>query len=226
MTFELVGHDRQCAAAGQSPQWVESGRFGVITAAMKTAQRFTLAFATLLPMTGCGQNLGDYAVEDIRVVPDIPRSHVGSPSPPYDRYLEIRLASKTNLTSIGRKVDAVYVDADFCPLRNPNGLIAFGPYSDNKQDLGLPGEAKALDAGKDGLVRYRLYVVAAYKATQAFEPGHVQLPAYNLQAGDRDLCLRLFATGYNLIKSRSETIRVPADMVASAIKKASVRAQS
>jgi hypothetical protein len=62
--------------------------------------------------------------------------------------LEIRVASKTNLTSIGQTVDAVYVDADFCPLRNRNGLIAFGPYSDEKQDLGLPRDANALKVGR------------------------------------------------------------------------------
>jgi hypothetical protein len=181
---------------------------------------------TLLPVTGCGPYLGDYAVEDVRVIPDIPPSRSGSPSPGYDRYLEVRLASKTSLTSIGRKVDAVYVDADFCPLRNTNGLIAFGPYSDGKQDLGSPGDAPALKADRDGLFRYRLYVVVAYKAQRATEPGQLQLPTYNLQASNRDLCLRLFAPGYNLIKSRSEIIRVPAEMVATALKRVSLRAPS
>jgi hypothetical protein len=189
---------------------------------MKTAKRFILVLATLLPVTGCGQYLGDYAVEDVRVVPDIPPSHAGSPSPGYGAYLEVRLASKTNLTSIPPNVDAVYVDADFCPLRNGNGLIAFGPYSDDKQDLGLLSDAKPASAGRDGLFRYRLYVAVAYRAQRVTEPGQLQLPTYDLEANNRDLCLRLFAPGYDLIKSRSETIRVPAAMVALALKRASV----
>jgi hypothetical protein len=192
---------------------------------MKSAKPFTVALATLL-LTGCGQYLGDYAVEDVRVVPDIPASHEGSPSPSYGQYLEIRIASKTNLTSIGQKVDAVYVDADFCPLRNRDGLIAFGPYSEAKQDLSLPGDANALKVGADGLYRYRLYVVVAYAAQRTTQPGQIQLPTYNLQGGNRDLCLRLFAPGYNLIKSQSKIIKVPAELVASALTKAPVRSPS
>jgi hypothetical protein len=192
---------------------------------MKSAKPFTAALATLL-LTGCGQYLGDYSVEDVHLVPGIPPSREGSPSPSYGQYLEIRVASKTNLTSIGQRVGAVYVDADFCPLRNRDGLIAFGPYSDEKRDLGLPRDANALKAGADGLYRYRLYVVVAYRAQRVTEPGQLQLPTYNLQVSKRDLCLRLFAPGYNLIKSQSEIIKVPAEVVATALRKAGVRAPS
>jgi len=185
---------------------------------MKRAQRLSLAVASLLPLTGCGQHLGSYAVEQVRVVTEIPQSFF-SPSPSYGRYLEIRVASKMSLTSIGRNV-AVYIDADFCPLRNRNGLIAFGPYSNDEEDLGLPGDATALKAGRDGLFRYRLYVSVAYGGQRPTGPGQLQLPTYDLKLSNRDLCLRLFAPGYNLIKSRSETIRVPAEMVSTALKEA------
>jgi len=184
---------------------------------MEKAQRLTLALTSLL-LTACGQHLGSYAVQQARVVTQIPPSHLGSPSPSYGQYLEIGIASKTSLTSIGGNVDAVYVDADFCPLSNRNGLIAFGPYGDDGQDLGLPRDAKPLRAGTDGLFRYRLYVVIAYTAQRATASGQLPLPTYNLKGSNRDLCLRLFAPGYNLIKSRSETIRVPAEIVSSALK--------
>lgn len=148
----------------------------------------------------------------------MPDSHFGRLSPPYGQYLEIRVASKTSLTSIGKKVDAIYVDADFCPLRNRDGLIAFGPFSDDGRDLSLPSDAGALHAGKDGLFRYRFYVVVSYTAQRAASPGQLQLPTYDLREAKRDLCLQLFAPGYNVIKSRSDTIRVPADMVSAALK--------
>jgi hypothetical protein len=182
---------------------------------MRDAHRLAVVLAGLSPLAGCGQYLGSYAVEEVRAVTDVPKSHFGSPSPSYGQYLEIRLASKTSLTSIGR--DAVYVDADFCPLRNRDGLIAFGPYSDDAQDLGLPADAQPLKARSDGLFRYRLYVVVAYNAQPA-TPGQFQLPTYNLNRSNRDLCLRLFAPGYNLIKSRSDTIRVPGKMISMALK--------
>ena len=184
---------------------------------MGNAQRLTSAVTSLLSLTGCGQHLGSYAVEEVRVVAEIPRAHYGSPSPSYGKYLEIRLASKTSLTSIGGKIDAVYVDADFCPLSNRNGLIAFGPYSNEGQDLSLPSDANALKASRNGLFRYRIYVVAGYKAERAKGPGQIQLPTYDLNGSNRDLCLRLFAPGYNLIKSRSEIIRVRAELVSSAL---------
>lgn len=168
-------------------------------------------------LTGCGQYLGSYRAESARAVTDVPNSHFGKPSPPYGEYLEIRLASKTSLTSIGRKVDAVYVDADFCPLRDRNGLIVFGPFSDEVRDLSLPRHASTLRAGRDGLFRYRLYVVPAYNAHRVSAPGQLQLPTYDLREAKRDLCLRLFAAGYNLIESRSDIIRVPADMISAAL---------
>jgi hypothetical protein len=187
---------------------------------MRNARRLAVVLAGLLPLAGCGQYLGSYAVEEVRAVTDVPKSHFGSPSPSYGQYLEIRLASKASLTSIGR--DAVYVDADFCPLRNRNGLIAFGPYSDDAQDLGLPADAHPLKAESDGLFRYRLYVVVAYKVQRATQPGQIQLPTYDLNRSNRDLCLRLFAPGYNLTKSRSDTIRVPAKMISLALKQTTV----
>jgi hypothetical protein len=183
---------------------------------MRRSRRLTVALASLWPLAGCGQYLGSYAVEEVREVANVPESHRGSPS--YGRYLAIRLASKTSLTSIGKKIYAVYVHADFCPLRHPIGLIAFGPFGYDGEDLSLPANASGLRAGSDGLFRYSLYVVVAYSAQRATQPGELQLPTYDLDGSNRDICLRLFAPGYNLIKSRSDTIRVPAAMISAALK--------
>jgi hypothetical protein len=187
---------------------------------MSKARSLSLVLWSLL-LTGCGQYLGSYTAESARVVTEVTDSHFGQPSPPYGQYLEVRVASKTSLTSIRRKVDGVYVDADFCPLRNRNGLIAFGPFSDDGRDLSLPSDAGSLHAARDGLFRYRLYVVVAYTAQRETSPGQLQLPTYDLRGAKRDLCLRLFAPGFNLIRSRSGTISVPADMISTALKSTS-----
>jgi hypothetical protein len=197
---------------------------------MRQTECLPFVFGIMLLLTGCGQNLGSYIVESIQVVTEIPKSRFSASSPsygpsPYGQYLEIRIASKTSLTSIGRKLDAVYVDADFCPLRNRDGVIAFPPFSDDRQDLSEPSDASALRAGRDGLFQYRVYVVVAYTAQRA-KPGQFQLPTYDLLRTHRDLCLRLFAPGYNLIKSRSDTIRVPADMIAAALRRARIPSSS
>jgi hypothetical protein len=192
---------------------------------MTNALRLVLLGA-IISLAGCGQHLGSYAVEAVQVVPELPKSHYGTASSSYGRYLDILVASKTSLTSFGSNVDAIYVDADFCPLRNRLGLVAFGPYSDGRQDVNLPSVAVALHAGRDGLYRYRLYVVVANRAhRQTAEPGQIQLPTYDLRSANRDICLRLFAPGYNLIKSRSDTIRVPASMISAAISRDTIPAQ-
>ena len=198
---------------------MESCHFVTTIRRMKTSQRLMVLLVAVLPLVGCGQYLGSYTVEEAHVVTEIPKSHQGSPTPSYGQYLEIGLASKTSLTSVRRDVTALYVNADFCPLRNDNGLIAFGPYSDDAQDLSEPHDARPLKAASDGLFRYRLYVVVSYKAQRVTQPGQLQLPTYDLNRSNRDLCLKLFAPGYNLTGGLSDTIRVPARMISAALKR-------
>jgi hypothetical protein len=71
-----------------------------------------------------------------------------------------------------------------------------------------------------------LYVVVAYRAPPATQAGQIQLPTYDLHGSNRDLCLRLFAPGYNLTKSRSDTIRVPAGIISAALKQAPIARSS
>jgi hypothetical protein len=137
----------------------------------------------------------------------------------YGPLLDIRLTSKTSLTALGEKLDAVYADADFCPLHNAHGLIAFGPFGDDGQDLRLPSAAPAQKPDTRGLYHYRIYVVVAYRARRVAERGQMQLPTYDLRATDRDLCFRLFAPGYNIMKSRSDTIPVPRSLLSEALAK-------
>lgn len=195
---------------GESLLWVESGHSAATKRTVRMSARLSIALATLL-ISGCGQNLGTYAVGAVRVTTDVPLS--AETAAQYGDFLEVRLASKTNLTALADGIDAVYVDADFCPLRNPDGVIAFGPFGDGGEDLGVPSVAPALRQSADGDFHYRIYVPIAYRAGPATKPGQIQLPRYDLRETKRDLCLRLFAPGYNILKSRSETVRVPANVI-------------
>lgn len=174
-----------------------------------------LAISALFLLAGCGQNLGDYAVESVRIATDAPLSDETSSS--YGRFLEVRLVSDTSLTALSEEIDGLYVDADFCPLRDGNGLIAFGPFSDNGGDLGLPSAASAQRPGVDGRFRYRIYIPVVHHARAATQPGQIQLPTYDLRETAQAACLRLFAPGYNLLKSRSKVITVPAAMISAAL---------
>ncbi|MEO6360456.1 MAG: hypothetical protein ABIO43_07795 [Sphingomicrobium sp.] len=192
---------------------------------MNTTARLLAAICLVLQLAACGEHLGDYSVETVKLVTDtsIPAEH--RPSPTYGEYLEIQLASQTNLVEIGDKLDGVYVDADSCPLHDPNGFIAFGPFGDDGQDLGVPSAAPALRVHRDGRSRYRIFLAVGYRGRPATKPGQIELPTYDLRNANRDVCLRLSAPGYNLIKSRSDTIRVPVSVIAAALKQGGFTAQ-
>lgn len=179
-----------------------------------------LIVATSLFLSGCGKDLGTYGLEMVGVASDVPIPTKTAAQ--YDQFVEIVLSSNTSLTAISEELDAVYVDADFCPLRKTKGVITFGPFDENGLDLGLPSAASAMQPDIDGKFRYRIYLPIAYRAKQAARPGQIQLPTYDLRETDRDLCVQLFAPRYNIVQSRSNIIRVPA----SAISKAQRRAAS
>jgi hypothetical protein len=173
------------------------------------------AISALLLLTGCGQDLGDYTVESVRTATDVPLSEKTSTS--YGRFLEVRLVSDTSLTALSKEIDGLYVDADFCPFRDGNGLIAFGPFNEEGADLGSPSAAPALRPGADGRFHYRVYIPVAHHARAATQPGQMQLPTYDLRKTAQAACLRLFAPGYNLLESRSKIISVPAAMISTAL---------
>lgn len=171
----------------------------------------------LLLLTGCGQNLGAYSVEAVNVTSDVPMA--AETAAQYGQFVEIRLSSETSLTAFDNNViDAVYVDADFCPLSEEKGVIAFGPFSANGDDLGLPSASAPLRRSADGKFQYRIYLPLAYQAARATKLGQPRLPTYDLRKIKVDLCLQLFAPGYNVIQSRSETIKVPAKLILAAQK--------
>lgn len=174
--------------------------------------------ATLLLLSGCSQNLGSYGLETVSVTSDVPIP--AETAAHYGRFVEVILSSNTSLTAISEELDAVYVGADFCPLRDPNGVITFGPFDATGLDLGLPSAAPAMQPDSDGKFRYRIYLPIAYRAKQVTQPGQIQLPTYDLRETESDLCLQLFAPGYNIIQSRSNIIRVPASVISEAQRRA------
>jgi hypothetical protein len=165
--------------------------------------RLSILSATLL-LVGCGQDLGAYAVEAARVTTDVPlRAEMAAH---YGQFLEVRVASRTSLTALADEIDGVYVDADFCPLRNRDGVIAFGPFDDKGEDLGLPCKAPALRPSANGDFHYRFYVPIAYRAEPATKPGQSQLPTYDLRKQKSEpprVCRRPLVVSYAAISMMS-----------------------
>ena len=159
-------------------------------------------------------------MDAVHVIEDVPIR--AETAPHYGQFVEVRLTSKTNLTALADDIDGIYVDADFCPIRDTIGVIAFGPFSKEGDDLSVPSATPALSPNADGKFEYRIYVPIAYRAKQVTRPGRTQLPTYDLRETDRDLCLRLFAPGYNVIASRSQTVRIPSKAISTAMSRASL----
>lgn len=171
-----------------------------------------------LPLSGCGQYLGDYTLEKVEVVRDLPKPFGGEVEG-YGEYLAISLASTTSLTAIGDRVDGVYVNADFCPLRDSHQLVALGPVSDNGEDLSLPSAASSLKRHGDGRFWYRIFLVSAHPMPGVqYGKTAMDRPRYDLRTANQDVCLRLFAPGYNLVPSQSQTVTVPAELIAAALR--------
>ncbi|MGK9234430.1 hypothetical protein KXS07_33935 [Inquilinus limosus] len=173
----------------------------------------------LLSIGGCGQHLGDYRVETVRVVSGLPQPFGREISADYREYFEIDLSSATDLTAVAGQVDAVYVHADFCPIRDRHRLIAFGPIGVDGHDLGAPSGSPQQQPQPDGRFHYRFYLVPAHPMPGVdYSATSLEWPRYDLRTSDQDVCLRLFAPGYYLIHPHSSDIRIPARLLGAAVR--------
>lgn len=183
-------------------------------------------FALALGLSACGDHLGTYKLEDVRVVQQLPQRNTPDwPAYPYSQYLRIELSSEFNLNTANTG-PGLYTDADFCPLRDPNRLIAFGPVANDE----LPVESwkrqqRLAPDRRDGRYHYFVYVVPSSSQRKLFTNSTDQIPAYDLRHDQRPICIRFFVPGYNIIKSRSDAVEIPAQSIARALSSSSVMAR-
>lgn len=168
-------------------------------------------------VSGCGQPLGEYEVEKVELTAEAPFPE-GVNAPSYGRYLKIELSSDTSLTAISDEIDGVYAHADFCPFSDRYLLTTFGPFSSQDEDLGLPSEAEPLRRGSDGKFHYNVFIVPKHPMPDvAYSRSNREREAYDVGSGERDICLRFDAPGYNIIPSKSATIRIPFEQIAASM---------
>ncbi len=201
----------------QCPQRVENGPRKPHAERMKRSTVRAL-LPLLLAIGACGDHLGDYQLEDVRLVRVIPsEAFIGVEPPPYAEYLQISLSSEANLYDAETGA-GLYTDADFCPLRNPNQMIAFGPVAaDGTGVESWRRETRLLPSPRDGRYHYLVFVVPRSPARKLYSNATETLPAYDLRADRRDICLRFHVPGYNIIPSRSGTVEVPAARIANVL---------
>ena len=180
-----------------------------------------LVVLCLTTIAGCGQPLGKYQIEAVRLVTEAPLPE-GVRAPPFGRYLKVELSSETSLTAISEEIDAVYAHADFCPFDDRYSLTTFGPFGSNGEDLGVPSVANRLKKGSDGKFHYSVFIVPKHPmANVEYSETALNRDAYDLGETDKDVCLRLDAPGYNIIPSDSDVVRIPRQTIKAALSSAS-----
>jgi len=177
---------------------------------MRVRIRSSLVLAGALVSAGCDQDLGDYSVEGVEFVSELPfREHDWPPA----RYIVIDLTSHFDLAAVGDPVHAIHIFADYCPLEDDHGLIAFGPL-DPAGDR-LPS-AHSAARHPNGSYRYQVALVPAHPMPEVdYAPGSWP-PEYNILRDAKDVCLRIVGMDHHNIYARSSVIRVPFERIARA----------
>lgn len=186
-------------------------------------KRMALPAVLALPLllNACGEHLGEYQFEDVQLVQSLPPAAVdGKSTQPGWEYLRVELSSRTSLYA-AQTGPGLYADADFCPLRDQNRLIAFGPVA---TDGNAVEEWKRMGAltpdPRDNRYHYFVYLVPSSPPRKLFANSGHAIPAYDVRGQKQDVCFRFHIPGYNIIPSRSDVVQIPAERLASAFKPA------
>lgn len=202
------------------PFLVDSGHLERYAEQMK---RMALPAVLALPLllNACGEHLGEYQFEDVRLVHSLPLAAVdGKSTQPGWEYLRVELSSRTSLYA-AQTGPGLYADADFCPLRDQNRLIVFGPVAtDGNAVEDWKRNGTLTPDPRDNRYHYFVYLVASSPPRKLFANLGLAMPAYDLRGQKQDVCLRFHIPGYNISPSRSDVVLIPADKLASAFKPA------
>lgn len=187
---------------------------------MRKARFLLVSLTTFLSLTACGDHLGNYQIEEVRMVSEMPRGDEEVfPDPlPYREFIRIELSSSANLNRM-ETGPGLYTDADFCPIGNRNQIIVFGPLGTDGHALENWRRTSAFQPSeKDGRFHYFVYVVPKSPARKRFGNSPDLIPAYDVWKARRPICLRFFVAGYNLVKSRSDVVELPGDVLQRALR--------
>ena len=158
-------------------------------------------------------------MEEVRLVRELPQNEtIDWPAHPYPEFLRVELSSDFNLNTANTG-PGLYTDGDSCPLRNPDRLIAFGPIATDRLAVESWRRGKQLAPNRrDGRYHYFVYVVPSSAPRKSFANSNDLIPAYDLRKQERSICLRFHVPGYNIIRSRSDTVEVPKAMLAEVLR--------
>ena len=167
---------------------------------------------------GCGVPLGDYKVQDVSIVREMPLGDEQSgPNPPYQRYLRVELASTASLYT-AHTGPGLYTEADFCSLDDGDRIIAFGPQAtDGHAVEDWKRNAPLKRDERDNLYHYFVYNVPASPARKLFANSGSKVAGYDIFSQRKQICIQFFVPGYNITASRSNMIEIPVEAISRAL---------
>ena len=164
---------------------------------------------------GYTDNLGDYTVEKVSLVPKPPSFSSGYKDV---LFLRVDLASKYRL-SIGPRTYWITVASDFCPLPDHDKLLSSGPYVEGGEEA-FTFTGETLEKSPDGLFRYHVYVYPQFPipgvSYGAPTSGRYARMEYDLLNDGRNLCLRIVGGDNDKVFARSSVIEVDARLLKNA----------
>lgn len=164
---------------------------------------------------GYTDNLGDYTVEKVSLVPKPPGFASG-----YEDVLFIRVdLASTYRLSIGPRTQWIGVASDFCPVPDNDKLLSSGPYVEGGEEA-FTFTGETLEKSPDGLFRYHVYVYPQFPIPGVSYGAPTSGPnarmKYDLLNDGRNLCLRFHGGDHYDVFARSSVIEVDARLLKNA----------
>lgn len=171
-----------------------------------------------LAQAGYTHNLGDFTVERIEFVEEMP-----GPGDGYDGggHLRLELVSASEL-SLDYPTYWIGVASDYCPINDDHHLLSF-LFFDGDRSFWDQSQDAIVEESADGMYRYDIYVVRSYppvgKTRDDFggpQTGPNSQGEYDIIDDQRDLCLQIFGGDHYNVFARSSPIRVAHEDIRSA----------
>jgi hypothetical protein len=153
------------------------------------------------------------SIADVAETPALFGTRPGYPG--YGRYLQLEFSAPARLAEAIEQSDGFYPKVGFCPLTKESKVLALGPHLPDGRDMPLGDVAMPLDS--QNRLRYRLFVVPAHPMPGVkYAAGFDQQP-YDLASDQRPLCMKLESTGFKFERVQTNTIEIPASVLAKAL---------
>ena len=171
---------------------------------------FAFFAATLLG--GCERKIEGARFESIVAVNEDP-ALIGGAKPGYGRYVQIEISTPQEWNRAIEDSNGVYPEVGFCPLKPDNKLLAIGPYGIDGRSLSVSSDWGVVSES-DGRKHFRVFLVPGHPMPQTKYASSFNQKPYDLKTNKQDICVLIRVPGYFDDAMTTNTVRIPANVVA------------